>query len=144
MEKARTVHTWDEGKRMIYEGERPTGIVMICADNSTRNRFVYCTLERVFSSMICTTSGSCSVDRVQRILKSSEVVCISLTPAESGDHTKRHGIVTMLRNAGIKKVYGVYLKMADSAFEEAKVAIKALEAESPTVDGLDGLIILDS
>lgn len=94
--------------------------------------------------MICTTSGSCSVDRVQRILKSSEVVCISLTPAESGDHTKRHSIVTMLRSAGIKEVYGVYLKMADSAFEEAKAAIKALEAESPTVDGLDGLIILDS
>lgn len=144
MGEACTVESWDKGQQMIYEGKRPTGIVMICADNGTRNKFVYSTLERVFGTMICITSGACSADRLQEALKDSEVICVSLTPEGSCSHAKRHNIVTMLRSAGIKEVYGVYLKVADSAFEETRGAIKALKAEPPTVDGLDGLIILKS
>lgn len=142
MGEVRTMYDWSEAEKVIYKDERPIGIVVMCADFNTKNRFVYNTLEKVFSTMICVSSGVCSVDKLQQILEFSKVVCVSLTPTDSGDHAKRHTIVTMLRDAGVRKVHGVYLRVKNAEFPDTKLAVTALEADPPTVDGLDGLTIL--
>jgi len=142
MGEACTIYSWDEAKKILYQSERPTGITVMCADFNTKNQFVYSTLEKTFGTMISVTSGSCSVGRVRRALKSSGAVCVSLTPTDAGNHAKRHDIVTTLRNAGVRKVYGVYLRVENAESQDVKTAIAALEADPPTVDGLDGLIIL--
>lgn len=140
-EVACTIYNWDEAKKALYQSERPVGIIVICADNSVKNKFVYGTLERTVD-MVCLTSGSCTVDRLRRVVKRFSTICVSLTPEETHNHAKRHELVTKLRKYGCKQVYAVYLRITAAIFQETQPIIRALEANPPTVDGLDGLIVL--
>lgn len=141
MEEVRTFNNWDEGREMLRRSQRPFGIIVICADPKTKNKFVYNTLEKLLST-ICLSTEACSTKRLREILEESSVVCVSFESQEACDHARRHEIVTMLYRAGAQKVYGVYLRVTDSPFEDVRSAAGALESNPPTAEGLNGLIIL--
>lgn len=142
MEKEiRTVCNWNEAKEMLLNSARPIGIVVMCADSSVKNKFVYSTLERSIG-MICIASVACSIKSVKNTLEGTSTVCISLTPKEAGSQARRREITTRLQKAGVKTIYGVYLQIKEARFPEVQSAMKTLNAKPPTAEEFDGLIAL--
>ena len=141
MEEVRTVYDWESAKAMIIATGHPVGVLAIGADDKARNKFVYSTLESSLG-MACVTSVSCSAERLKDAMRESQTICINLTTEDSSNHSKRHEAVSMLKKAGIKNVFGVYIRVTNSDFPETQLAIDLLEADPPTADGLNGLVIL--
>ena len=141
MEEVRTFHKWEDGKMALMGAPPPCGRVVICADASVRNKFVYGVIEREIGKLIFATSMSCSVKRMKLFLKkSSKDVCVSLLPEDLSHYDV---IVTMLRLCGAQRVYGAYLRSAKSKFPDVALLQERFETELPTTDELDGLIVLD-
>lgn len=141
MGRARTVKNWDKGKEMLIKARRPFGVMVISADPGVKNEFVYGALEKAIS-MVCVTTRACTEEKLKECLEDSGVVCVSLTAEESCSETTRRNMIDMLRQAGVRKVYGVHLTKANRIYPEVKAAAEALEADPPAAGEFDSLIVV--
>lgn len=139
--RARIVKDWDKGSQMLIKTQRPFGIIVISADPGVKNKFVYGMLERAIS-MVCVTTMGCTEEKLKECLKNPGVICVSLTAEESCSLATRRNMIDMLRQAGVKKVYGVHLTEARRIYPEVDAAAAALEANPPTSEDLDRLIVI--
>lgn len=134
--------SWNEARALLVNTPRPFGIVVICADAFTGNKFIYGFLERGLS-MITATAGFCSVGSLRKLAKLTEIICVSLPPRDACDCKKRNSIINMLHKAGVEDVYGVYLcKPEPSSRPDTKYALEVFEANPPTAAGLKKLLVV--
>lgn len=135
------------------EMPQPVGIMLFGADCEFKNQVV----EKLQHELreIKVFLGTPSTYELAELIPSSSISLFVLSSMASSDHELRHEAVNVMRRIGAKNIVGIYVKvkapqplpgrgfMGRRDLQLMKTAVRELEKNPPTADGLDYLIVVE-